>query len=54
MIDACWWMGKIISKSALSSESPDSYFMSYEIQWDSGEYERMSPWDLEPIREDRK
>ncbi|KAK5650661.1 hypothetical protein RI129_001690 [Pyrocoelia pectoralis] len=53
MIDDCWWMGEIVSKSAISADFPDSYFMSYEIRWDSGEFERMSPWDLEPIREDR-
>ncbi|KAF5287129.1 hypothetical protein FQA39_LY16052 [Lamprigera yunnana] len=52
MIDDCWWMGEIVSKSAFSSDFP-SHFMSYEIRWDSGEFERMSPWDLEPIREDR-
>ncbi|KAB0802050.1 hypothetical protein PPYR_04236 [Photinus pyralis] len=53
MIDDCWWMGKIVSKSPLSADSPNSLFMSYEIQWDSEEFERMSSWDLEPIREDR-
>lgn len=53
MIDDGWWVGKISSKSSLSDEYPDSLFMCYEIQWDNGEAERMSPWDLEPIREDR-
>ncbi|KAF5301599.1 hypothetical protein FQR65_LT08904 [Abscondita terminalis] len=53
MIDDCWWMGEIVSKSAISTDFPESHFMSYEIRWDSGEFERMSPWDLEPIREDR-
>ncbi|KAK4883678.1 hypothetical protein RN001_006997 [Aquatica leii] len=53
MIDDCWWMGEVVSKSAISADYPESHFMSYEIRWDSGEFERMSPWDLEPIREDR-
>lgn len=54
MIDNSWWTGEIKAKSALSEEHPTSYFMTYEVRWDSGEFERMSPWDLELIREDRK
>lgn len=28
--------------------------MCYEVRWDNGEYEKMSPWDLEPINEQSK
>ncbi|XP_049806710.1 PH-interacting protein [Schistocerca nitens] len=53
MIDDSWWMGVIESQSPLEQEFPDSHFMCYKVRWDNGEYEHMSPWDLEPINEDR-
>lgn len=54
MIDDAWWIGEVISKSPVSEDFPDSLFMCYEIRWDNGEYERMSPWDMEPLKEDSK
>lgn len=54
MIEDCWWTGEIVSKSAYSNEFPSSSFMCYEVRWDNGEFERMSPWDLEPVNEDSK
>ena len=50
MIDDCWWTGRIESQSPLDDQNfPDSLFTCYRVRWDNGEYERMSPWDLEPI-----
>lgn len=54
MIDDCWWTGQIESQSTLDPvEFPSSLFMCYRVRWDNGEYERMSPWDLEPVDEHR-
>lgn len=54
MIDDCWWTGRIESQSPLDSvEFPNSLFTCYRVRWDNGEYERMSPWDLEPVDEHR-
>jgi len=54
MIDDCWWTGQIESQSTLDPEDfPSSLFMCYRVRWDNGEYERMSPWDLEPVDEHR-
>lgn len=53
MIEDCWWTGEIVGKSPLSEDFPNSLFMCYEVRWDNGEYERMSPWDLEPVNEQR-
>jgi len=54
MIDDCWWTGQIESQSTLDPEEfPSSLFMCYRVRWDNGEYERMSPWDLEPVDEHR-
>lgn len=53
MIGDGWWMGQIESRHALSSEFPDSPFMCFRVRWDNGEYEYMSPWDMEPIDENR-
>ncbi|KAK0089616.1 hypothetical protein PV325_006326 [Microctonus aethiopoides] len=53
MIDDGWWMGQIESMEPLDDELPESYFMCFRVRWDNGEYERMSPWDLEPIDEER-
>ncbi|XP_031621174.1 bromodomain and WD repeat-containing protein 3 isoform X2 [Contarinia nasturtii] len=53
MIDDGWWMGQITSRVPYSEEFPDSLFMCFQIRWDSGETERMSPWDMEPIDNSR-
>lgn len=53
MIDDSWWIGRIDSLNELSPEFADSYFMCFKVRWDNGEYELMSPWDLEPLDEDR-
>lgn len=54
MIDDGWWIGEIVSQAPINSDYPNSMFMCYRVRWDNGEYEHMSPWDLEPINEDRK
>eukprot|EP00057_Strongylocentrotus_purpuratus_P011327 XP_011665801.1 PREDICTED: PH-interacting protein [Strongylocentrotus purpuratus] len=51
MIDDAWWQGTIVAHSPLDPEHPDSLFQCYLVDWDNGECERMSPWDLEPIDE---
>lgn len=53
MIDDGWWMGEITNRVPYDPEYPNSLFMCFHIQWDSGERERMSPWDMEPINDDR-
>lgn len=53
MIKDHWWMGEIESRVALSTRYPNSLFMCFRVRWDNGEYEKMSPWDLEPIDENR-
>lgn len=53
MIGDGWWMGQIEARTALSSHFPDSLFMCFRVRWDNGEYEYMSPWDMEPIDENR-
>lgn len=53
MIDDGWWMGEIESLEPSDDEFPESYFMCFRVRWDNGEFERMSPWDLEPIDGDR-
>ncbi|XP_025097468.1 PH-interacting protein-like isoform X2 [Pomacea canaliculata] len=51
MIDDQWWMGVIKSQSPLHMQFPDSPFQCFYVHWDNGEYERLSPWDMEPINE---
>ncbi|EGI63952.1 PH-interacting protein [Acromyrmex echinatior] len=53
MIDDGWWMGQIVGMEPLDEEFSESLFMCFRVRWDNGEYERMSPWDLEPVDEDR-
>lgn len=53
MIDDGWWIGQITNRVPYSDEFPDSLFMCFAIRWDSGETERMSPWDMEPIDSSR-
>lgn len=44
MIDNAWWCGKIVEQS--TSRSP---FLCYQVLWDNGEKENLSPWDMEPV-----
>lgn len=53
MIDDSWWTGCIESRTALSPEFPGSLFMCFRTRWDNGEFEAMSPWDMEPIDQAR-
>nr|CAH7754791.1 unnamed protein product [Callosobruchus chinensis] len=53
MIDDEWWIGHITNTSPFSDQYKDSAFMCYEIAWNNGEQERMSPWDMEPIDPER-
>lgn len=53
MIDDGWWTGLIESRLALNNDFPMSLFMCFRIRWDNGEYECMSPWDMEPIDANR-
>lgn len=53
MIDDCWWDGEIQTRTALASNFPNSLFMCFRVRWDNGEYEYMSPWDMEPIDNNR-
>ncbi|XP_072401421.1 bromodomain and WD repeat-containing protein 3 isoform X1 [Diabrotica undecimpunctata] len=53
MIDDEWWIGEIINKAPASDAFPDSSVLCYEIKWNNGEQERMSPWDMEIIDPER-
>ncbi|CAL1534125.1 unnamed protein product [Lymnaea stagnalis] len=54
MIDDQWWMGAIKSQEPLSPDYPDSLYQCFNVQWDNGEHEKLSPWDMEPIDPKRK
>ena len=54
MIDNSWWHGTISSLEPFDKDFPNSLFQSINVEWDNGEMEKMSPWDLEPIDEDSK
>lgn len=44
MIDNAWWCGKIVERNTSKST-----FLCYQVLWDNGEKENLSPWDMEPI-----
>ncbi|XP_073482941.1 PH-interacting protein isoform X2 [Aquarana catesbeiana] len=49
VIDDAWWFGTIESQEPLQSQYPDSLFQCYNVCWDNGDTEKMSPWDMELI-----
>ncbi|KAM7136937.1 PH-interacting protein isoform 3-T3 [Molossus nigricans] len=49
VIDDAWWFGTIESQEPLQHEYPDSLFQCYNVCWDNGDTEKMSPWDMELI-----
>ncbi|KAL9968709.1 hypothetical protein ACROYT_G020827 [Oculina patagonica] len=51
VIDETWWAGEITDRSPFQTEFPDSHFQCFTVRWDTGEVERMSPWDLQPVTE---
>uniref|UniRef100_A0A4W3ICD8 PH-interacting protein n=1 Tax=Callorhinchus milii TaxID=7868 RepID=A0A4W3ICD8_CALMI len=49
VIDDAWWFGTIESQEPLQQDYPDSMFQCYNVRWDNGDTEKMSPWDMEVI-----
>ncbi|XP_062323853.1 PH-interacting protein isoform X1 [Osmerus eperlanus] len=49
VIDDAWWFGTIESQEPLHPEYPDSLFQCFNVCWDNGDTEKLSPWDMEPI-----
>uniref|UniRef100_A0A8D0GIV0 Pleckstrin homology domain interacting protein n=1 Tax=Sphenodon punctatus TaxID=8508 RepID=A0A8D0GIV0_SPHPU len=49
VIDDAWWFGTIESQEPLQPDYPDSLFQCYNVCWDNGDTEKMSPWDMEVI-----
>ncbi|XP_078699475.1 bromodomain and WD repeat-containing protein 3-like isoform X1 [Branchiostoma floridae x Branchiostoma belcheri] len=49
IIDDQWWFGTIECQEPFQEEHPDSHFQCFNVCWDTGETERMSPWDLESV-----
>uniref|UniRef100_A0A8C2ZAB8 Pleckstrin homology domain interacting protein n=1 Tax=Cyclopterus lumpus TaxID=8103 RepID=A0A8C2ZAB8_CYCLU len=52
VIDDAWWFGTIESQEPFQPQYPDSLFQCYNVCWDNGDTEKMSPWDMEPIPDD--
>uniref|UniRef100_A0A665VRH3 PH-interacting protein n=1 Tax=Echeneis naucrates TaxID=173247 RepID=A0A665VRH3_ECHNA len=52
VIDDAWWFGTIESQEPYQPQYPDSLFQCYNVCWDNGDTEKMSPWDMEPIPDD--
>merc|ERR1712142_899527 len=51
-IEDSWWYGTVLGVNPFDQNIPDSPFLSILCLWDSGEEERLSPWDLDPISDD--
>ncbi|MGH0175634.1 UNVERIFIED_CONTAM: hypothetical protein FKN15_071060 [Acipenser sinensis] len=52
VIDDAWWFGTIESREPFQAQYPDSSFQCYNVCWDNGDTEKMSPWDMEIIPND--
>ena len=50
-IDDCWWKGTV-QKVVHHDAAKKSPFLSIYVNWDNGEKEYLSPWDLEAVDED--
>eukprot|EP00795_Rhopilema_esculentum_P017794 gene17794-9472_t len=51
VIEDRWWWGTIVEKGPFQDDFPESCFNSAVVRWDTGEEERLSPWDMEPVTE---
>ncbi|KAM3861557.1 LOW QUALITY PROTEIN: PH-interacting protein [Diretmus argenteus] len=52
VIDDAWWFGTIESQEPFQAQYADSLFQCYNVCWDNGDTEKMSPWDMELIPND--
>ncbi|KAG7460831.1 hypothetical protein MATL_G00203080 [Megalops atlanticus] len=52
VIDDAWWFGTIESQEPFQAQYSDSLFQCYNVCWDNGDTEKMSPWDMEVIPSD--
>ena len=50
-IDDCWWKGTV-QKIVHHDAARKSPFLSIYVNWDNGEKEYLSPWDLEALDTD--
>uniref|UniRef100_A0A0P6ELS4 Wd repeat domain-containing-like protein n=1 Tax=Daphnia magna TaxID=35525 RepID=A0A0P6ELS4_9CRUS len=49
-----WWEGQFMKREPFNPEFPESMFLCYLVRWDNGDFDRLSPWDLENIDPKRK
>uniref|UniRef100_A0A158Q3Z3 Bromo domain-containing protein n=1 Tax=Dracunculus medinensis TaxID=318479 RepID=A0A158Q3Z3_DRAME len=55
ILDNHWWTGTIDKKEAEDEENyPRSNWYCIIVKWDTGEDERMSPWDVDPQQPGRR
>ncbi|VDD91305.1 unnamed protein product [Enterobius vermicularis] len=55
ILDGHWWSGTIDKKEPYDEVNfPRSHWYSLTVRWDSGEDEKMSPWDVQLIGNERR
>lgn len=47
-----WWIGTIEQNRPKDPQFPNSHYLCYQVKWDNGEPEQMSPWDMDTIPDD--
>ncbi|CDW51796.1 PH interacting protein [Trichuris trichiura] len=48
IIDDSWWLGTVVRREPFEPNCPHSNFQCLVVAWESGEQERLSPWDMQP------
>lgn len=46
-IDDSWYYGTIVARKPFQPEYPQSEFQCFSIEWDNGDHDALSPWDLD-------
>ncbi|VDM38223.1 unnamed protein product [Toxocara canis] len=55
ILDNHWWTGTVDKKEAHDEENyPRSNWYCLTVKWDTGEDEKMSPWDVQPLQQNRR
>ena len=49
LIDGSCWSGTVLELEAFSDQLPQSLWQCYQVRWDDGASDRLSPWDMEPL-----
>ena len=44
----------MLQRKPLQEEYPSSHWQCFQVKWDDGATDQLSPWDMEPLSQDEE